>query len=147
MWEPDCSTHREHRLETCWELDSLCRTYPDNMTAHVKGFVDNMAEIMFASDIIITKAGPGTISEALICGLPMILNGFIPCQEEANIPYVLENNVGVFERKPVQVAATVKAWFTDRSAERLAMAGRCKALGHPSALFDIVKELAQMVVP
>lgn len=46
----------------------------------VCGFVTNMAEWMTASDTIITKAGPGTIAEALICGLPIILNGFIPCQ-------------------------------------------------------------------
>lgn len=44
------------------------------------GFVTNMAEWMSASDVIITKAGPGTIAESLICGLPIILNGFIPCQ-------------------------------------------------------------------
>ena len=44
------------------------------------GFVNNMAEWMKACDATITKAGPGTIAEALICGLPLILNGFIPCQ-------------------------------------------------------------------
>lgn len=44
------------------------------------GFVNNMAEWMTACDAIVTKAGPGTIAEALICGLPLILNGFIPCQ-------------------------------------------------------------------
>lgn len=61
------------------------------MRPQIKGFVNNMPEYMFASDIMITKAGPGTISEALICGLPMILNAYIPCQEEANVPYVVDN--------------------------------------------------------
>jgi 1,2-diacylglycerol 3-beta-galactosyltransferase len=41
---------------------------------------------MGAADAIVTKAGPGTIMEALICGLPMVLNAFVPCQEEGNIP-------------------------------------------------------------
>src|SRR5579859_4478778 len=36
---------------------------------HIYGFVDNMPELMQASDAIVTKAGPGTISEALISGL------------------------------------------------------------------------------
>lgn len=44
------------------------------------GFVDNIHEWMAASDAIITKAGPGTIAEALIAGLPILLNGNIPCQ-------------------------------------------------------------------
>jgi len=40
-----------------------------------QGFVSNMNEFMSACDCIITKAGPGTIAEALICGTPILLNG------------------------------------------------------------------------
>ncbi len=58
-----------------------------------QGFVNNMEEWMHASDVIITKAGPGTIAESFICGLPVLLNGFIPGQEEGNIEYVVENQV------------------------------------------------------
>ncbi|KAK1290358.1 hypothetical protein QJS10_CPB18g00339 [Acorus calamus] len=46
----------------------------------VKGFVTKMEECMGACDCIITKAGPGTIAEAMIRGLPIILNGFIAGQ-------------------------------------------------------------------
>lgn len=52
-----------------------------------------MPEWMTASDMIITKAGPGTIAESLICGLPVLLNGFVPCQEEGNVPFVLNHKV------------------------------------------------------
>lgn len=48
---------------------------------------------MGACDAIVTKAGPGTIAESLISGLPMVLNGFIPCQEAGNVPFVLDNQV------------------------------------------------------
>lgn len=34
-----------------------------------------MAEYMSCCDCVITKAGPGTIAEALACGLPIVLNG------------------------------------------------------------------------
>ena len=37
------------------------------------GFVTNMAEYMVAADILITKAGPGTIAEAAAVGLPVML--------------------------------------------------------------------------
>ena len=33
------------------------------------------------------------LPQALICGLPMVLNAFVPCQEEGNIPYVVDNKV------------------------------------------------------
>ncbi len=58
----------------------LHREFPGGLKVKLCGFVTNMAEWMTACDVIITKAGPGTIAEALICGLPIILNGFIPCQ-------------------------------------------------------------------
>lgn len=34
-----------------------------------------MAEYMSACNCVISKAGPGTIAEAMICGVPIILNG------------------------------------------------------------------------
>ncbi|EPS67572.1 hypothetical protein M569_07203, partial [Genlisea aurea] len=46
----------------------------------VRGFEKEMQKWMVACDCIITKAGPGTIAEALICGLPIILNDYIPGQ-------------------------------------------------------------------
>ncbi len=61
-----------------WQFER--RQFPGGMRVLVKGFVSNMAEWMSACNVIVTKAGPGTIAEALICGLPIVLNGFIPCQ-------------------------------------------------------------------
>ncbi|PAN34367.1 hypothetical protein PAHAL_6G087700 [Panicum hallii] len=46
----------------------------------IRGFEKQMEKWMGACDCIITKAGPGTIAEALIRGLPIILNDFIPGQ-------------------------------------------------------------------
>lgn len=40
---------------------------------------------MGACDMVITKAGPGTMAEALIAGLPIMLNGFVPGQEEVRL--------------------------------------------------------------
>jgi len=54
--------------------------WPGGSRVVAVGFVDNVHEWMGACDIIITKAGPGTIAEALISGLPILLNGNVPCQ-------------------------------------------------------------------
>lgn len=121
------------------------KQYPPGMAVHVQGFVTNMPDFMAASDVIITKAGPGTISEALICGLPMVLNAFVPCQEEGNIPYVTENGVGVFETKPAKVAQIIQTWLSGGEKELKVLAAKAKALGKPDALFDIVKDLAGLV--
>jgi 1,2-diacylglycerol 3-beta-galactosyltransferase len=44
---------------------------------YIKGFVNNMDEWMKASDALVTKAGPGTIAEASICGLPCMLFSYL----------------------------------------------------------------------
>jgi 1,2-diacylglycerol 3-beta-galactosyltransferase len=64
------------------------------------GFVQNMPELMRAADVIVTKAGPGTICEALSCELPIILSGYVPGQEEGNVTFVTENDVGVLAMDP-----------------------------------------------
>ena len=52
------------------------------------GFVDNIEELMTIADVIITKAGGITISEALTKSLPMIIYKPIPGQEEKNATYI-----------------------------------------------------------
>ncbi|KAL6567842.1 Monogalactosyldiacylglycerol synthase 1, chloroplastic [Orobanche gracilis] len=66
----------------------------------VNGFVTKMEECMGACDCIITKAGPGTIAEAMIQGLPIILNDYIAGQEAGNVPYVVQNGCGKFSKSP-----------------------------------------------
>ena len=70
------------------------RVFPGGMRVLVKGVVSNMSEWMSACNVIVTKAGPGTIAEALICGLPVVLNGFIPCQARALARDVLRAGAG-----------------------------------------------------
>lgn len=111
----------------------------------IKGFVTNMSEWMAASDCLITKAGPGTIAEALISGLPLILNGFIPCQEYGNVDYVVSNKCGVFEKEPQKIAQVLSDWLGPKKDELTQMAERCKALGRPQATFRIVSDLAEII--
>ena len=71
----------KHKLEeTQW---------PENSRVLIQGFVSNMDEWMGAVDALVTKAGPGTIAEATIRGLPVMLSGHLPGQEEGNVPYVV----------------------------------------------------------
>lgn len=91
------------------------------------------------------KRGRGTIAEALTCGLPIVLNGCIPCQEEGNIPYVLDNDVGAYSEEPEQIAEIVSQWFGPSKIRLGLMSERARQLGRPEATFDIVRDLANMV--
>ena len=63
---------------------------------HIYGFVGNMEELMAASDIIITKAGPGTLMEALAMRRPVIITEAVGMQERGNIDFVLNHELGLF---------------------------------------------------
>ncbi len=111
----------------------------------INGFVDNMPDWMAACDCIVTKAGPGTIAEALISGLPIILSGFIPGQEEGNVPFVVDRGVGAYNPKPAAIATIVASWFGPERKRLAEMAARAKALGHPQATFDIVQSIVGLL--
>jgi UDP-N-acetylglucosamine:LPS N-acetylglucosamine transferase len=67
-----------------------------NPLTHIYGFVNNMEVLMAASDIVVTKAGPGTLMEALVMRRPVILTEAIGLQEEGNIDFVNNRKLGYF---------------------------------------------------
>ncbi|XP_076901305.1 monogalactosyldiacylglycerol synthase, chloroplastic-like isoform X2 [Bidens hawaiensis] len=111
----------------------------------VKGFVTKMEECMGACDCIITKAGPGTIAEAMIRGLPIILNGYIAGQEVGNVPYVVENGCGKFSKSPKEIANIVGQWFGPKAHELKAMSQNALSLARPDSVFKIVQDLHELV--
>ncbi len=110
----------------------------------VYGFVREMPEFMHASNVLITKAGPGTISEAFIAGLPLILYSKMPGQEDGNVTYVVEKNAGVWAPEPSKVVATLREWLNDPSKMAL-VSENSKKLANPKATRMIAKELAYQI--
>jgi UDP-N-acetylglucosamine:LPS N-acetylglucosamine transferase len=63
---------------------------------HIYGFVDNMEALMAASDVVVTKAGPGTLMEALVMRCPVIITEAVGKQEQGNIDFVVNRGLGFF---------------------------------------------------
>ncbi len=111
----------------------------------VLGFVEDVHRWMGASDVLVTKAGPGTIAEALICGLPMILYGYIPGQEEGNVVFVKRRKIGAYIAEPREIARTLTRWLRSPDQHLAPMAERARTLGRPHATQDIVEALLSLV--
>uniref|UniRef100_A0A0E0QRK5 monogalactosyldiacylglycerol synthase n=2 Tax=Oryza TaxID=4527 RepID=A0A0E0QRK5_ORYRU len=126
------------------KLTSRLQSINWKVPVQVKGFVTKMEECMGACDCIITKAGPGTIAEAMIRGLPIILNGYIAGQEAGNVPYVVDNGCGKFSKSPEQIAKIVADWFGPRSDELKMMSQNALKLARPDAVFKIVHDLHEL---
>lgn len=58
-------------------------------------FVDNINEYMYIADLIVTKPGGLTVSEAIASALPMAIFSAYPGQEEDNAVYLERNNMAV----------------------------------------------------
>ena len=104
-----------------------------HVPAKIFGFVHNMPEMMRASDVIVTKAGPGTICEALACELPIILSSYVPGQEEGNVDFVLHNEVGTLARDPDELVDTLRRLLKPGSTLLRRQLANAKRLSRPYA--------------
>ena len=108
-----------------------------HIPAQIFGFVQNMPEMMHASDVIVTKAGPGTISEALACHLPIVLSGYVPGQEEGNIDYVVDSGVGMLALNPRVLVDSLRRLLRPGSPEIQCCLENAQRISRPGASFDI----------
>jgi 1,2-diacylglycerol 3-beta-galactosyltransferase len=109
----------------------------ENLTL-IYGFTRNMPDFMRASDFIVTKAGPGTIAEALNAQLPIILYSKLPGQEDGNVTFVQEEGAGVWAPTPQDVVRTLTRWIS-RPEERKQVIENCRRAGRPEAARTIAR--------
>ena len=126
------------------QLKSRLESQEWSMPTKIYGFVKEMPEFMQAADVLITKAGPGTISEAFIAGLPMILYSKMPGQEDGNIGYVENQGAGIWAPDPEKAITCLKNWL-ENPDEMRKVAENSKQLAKPNASREIARALAQQI--
>jgi 1,2-diacylglycerol 3-beta-galactosyltransferase len=129
------NTRLQKRLEEqSWEVPT-----------HIYGFARNMPQLMAASDILLSKAGPGTLSEAFQMGLPVILYHCLPGQEEGNVQHVLDGSAGIWAPHTQQVLDALSHLIDDPQARRF-MAAASFALARPEASRDVADRVAALAL-
>ncbi len=128
-------TGRNQKLKARLEA----RSWP--IPVFVYGFVRNMPDFMSAADVLLTKAGPGTVTEALNAGLPMILYSKLPGQEDGNVSFVTEAGAGVWAPSTEEILYTLRTW-TENPDQRDEAARICRSLAKPQAAREIAHILA-----
>jgi 1,2-diacylglycerol 3-beta-galactosyltransferase len=108
----------------------------------IYGFTREMPEFMRAADVIVTKAGPGTIAEALNANLPIILYSKIPGQEDGNVTFVEAEGAGVWAPKPPMVVRALTRWLS-RPAERELVSANARRIARPDAARRIATTIGQ----
>jgi 1,2-diacylglycerol 3-beta-galactosyltransferase len=110
--------------------------------AFIHGFTREMPDFMRAADIIVTKAGPGTIAEALNANLPIILYAKIPGQEDGNVTFVESEGAGVWAPKAQLVVRALTRWIC-RPHEREKVAENARRLARPDSAHLVARVLGE----
>jgi 1,2-diacylglycerol 3-beta-galactosyltransferase len=109
----------------------------------VLGFQEQMPLWMRAADILVTKAGPNTLAEAFLMGLPAVMYHAIPGQEAGNPGFVEKHGAGVWAPKPKLAAEAVMGLLADARA-RNRMAEAARSLARPQAADAIARALWEL---
>ncbi len=102
----------------------------------IYGLVKNMDELMAVSDMMITKPGGLSITEALVTGLPLIFFSAIPGQETNNIKILSQYGVG--RSGSLEGIGNVLKSLGDSPSEYQNLKEKIKAIARPHAVKDII---------
>ncbi len=109
----------------------------------VLGFASNMHELMAVADLIITKPGGLTSSEALALGKPLFILDPIPGQEAANSDFLLERGAAVKVNRVEDLPFRVEQLLGSKKLAEMAKAA--KALGRVKAAVSVCREVLKRV--
>jgi processive 1,2-diacylglycerol beta-glucosyltransferase len=110
----------------------------------VFGFVDNVFDFMHASDVLLTKSGGLTASEALAARVPMVLVRPLPGPEERNTSYLVAHSAAVHARGDAQVAEAVRD-VLDSVEHRAALLANVDALRRPLAADRVAERICALL--
>ena len=126
------------------ELAAKLRARKWDMPVHVIGFTKEVHKVMRAADFLIGKPGPGSIAEAMVRGLPVLIecNAWTLPQERYNAEWVKEKCVGIVLKSFQDVAAGVREMV---EPARLREFRKNVAMLENRAIFEIPEILAGLL--
>jgi len=111
---------------------------------HVLGYASNMHELMTVSDLVITKPGGLTSSEALALGKPLFILNPIPGQEAANSDFLLERGAAAKVNRVEDLPYRIERLIGSKKLVEMSKAAR--SLGRPAAARDICQACCERFV-
>lgn len=110
----------------------------------ILSYTDRINELMDISDLLITKPGGMTISEALVKGLPIFIISPIPGQEEGNANFLINSGVASKIEDSSYLINVLLQVSNDPYALKK-MRENSKVLGKPHSAYDIAVLLDKLV--
>lgn len=102
------------------------------------GYVDPILDLLGAADILVSKAGGLTVSEALCQAVPLVIYRPIIGQETRNTTYLVRRGAARWARNRKQLVATVADLIRDPGA-RAELSANARAAAHPDAAREVAR--------
>ncbi len=125
------------------KLEELAPTFLTPMT--ILGYSDDVPALMRAADLLVTKAGPGTLAEANKAQVPVVVYDYVPGQERGNIDFVRSNGIGVVELTTSDVVKSVNRIVQNKD-RLIAMRARQKSIAPDGSARKIAELIAQITL-
>jgi processive 1,2-diacylglycerol beta-glucosyltransferase len=126
------------------ELRRKLATQTRKHPTHVLGFSTNMHELMAVADLIITKPGGLTTSEALALGKPLFILNPIPGQEAANSDFLLERGAAAKVNRVEDLPFRIEKLLGSKKLAEMARAA--KSLGRPQSATAVCQEVLKRLL-
>ncbi len=113
----------------------------------IVGWTNSVAELMQAADVLATKPGGLTLSEAAACGVPLVLFDAIPGTEETNARWFAKQGAGIQTRGSKETAAEILRLLVNQH-ERMKLAANIKKLaqtGSSEKIVGVIRETLERV--
>jgi 1,2-diacylglycerol 3-beta-galactosyltransferase len=109
------------------------------------GFTDRVAEMLAASDLLVTKPGPGSLSEAFHQRVPVVVTRNVHTipQERFNTDFVRDRGLGLVVSHWSEIPNAVLGLLRDAAA-RAAIRERLAALPENRAVYEVIDLLARL---
>jgi processive 1,2-diacylglycerol beta-glucosyltransferase len=118
----------------------LRRRYGGDPRFRVLGRAPDMARLMGAADLVVTKAGAMTCAEAIALGRPLLLHRSLPGQERANEIAMVAAGAALGAGSPRELRRHLGALLGE-PALRMTLAGTARTLRRPEAGQTVAKEM------
>jgi len=125
------------------KAEQIARKYPYPMI--IEGYSHMVDEAMRQASLLITKAGGVSVAEALAIGIPLILFGSLPGQEEANAAFLTSCGAALSANNEEELYQNIRAIFGgENGVVRTMMIAQAK-LSRPDSAEVIASELDKMI--
>ncbi|HEU4333224.1 MAG TPA: glycosyltransferase [Candidatus Eisenbacteria bacterium] len=130
---------RNDRLRA--RLAEKTKAHADRIQIH--GFTTRVELFLAASDLLLGKTGGLTVSEAMACGVPMVVFRPLPGQEERNCDFLQESGAAIRVHDYEELHYRLMHFI--RTPERLdEMKERARRVGRPRSAFDVAEGLLRL---